>query len=285
MKEILIIRSKKGNEYAETLAKKINDLGAECCGTVCWTDLDEFLVQNKCSPEKTLLHYRTAGPNVNPKAYELEKQGYRLINPARVLERTSDKFKSYEWGYDHKLKLPLTKKVTKGNIKQVIDEFSFQKFVLKPINSQGQGAFCFSSSFDDPEIENKLSQIPAQEIIIQDLIKYIKIYRVIVIGNKILDQAVFYDKPSSSQWKVSVCLNPNMKLDKNPDQKLLSYAKDLAAIFETEISFIDIYETKDGYILSEINTACNLTLHEQKSGYTISEDIAKYLISELNRKI
>jgi glutathione synthase/RimK-type ligase-like ATP-grasp enzyme len=75
-----------------------------------------------------------------------------------------------------------------------------------------------------------------------------------------------------------------MKLDKNPDPKLLSYAKHFADVFESEIAFIDIYETKDGYVLSEINTACDLTLHEKKSGHDIARDIAVYLVSQVDKQ-
>ena len=282
-KEIIIIRTKSGHKYAEAVAKKINNLGVECSKIVCWEDLESFMEQNECSPENTLFHFRTAGPNVNPKAFELEKQGYRVINSAKVLDRTSDKFKSYEWAHQQGIELPITKKGKREEIKEYIHNKGIDQFVLKPINSNGMGAFCFRSSLNDPELDNKLSDVPGKEIIIQEFVKYIKIFRVIVVGNKALDKAVFYDEPTSDDWKVSVCINPAMKLDKNPDPKLLTYAKHLADVFDSEVAFIDIYETKDGYVLSEINTACTLRLHEKKSGYSISNDIAEYLVSELKK--
>lgn len=282
-KQILIVRT-KDDKYAKVIAKKINSLGTECCGIVYYEKLDVFLKQKNCTPETTLLHYRTANPDSIRIARELEKKGYHSINPTRVLDLTSDKWKSYEWAHQYGIDLPLTKKDTKDNIKHLINELTFQKFVIKPINSEGQGIYCFKSSIDDPEVDYKLSQVPGKKIILQEFVEYLRIYRVIIIGNKALDRAVFYDKPNSTRWKVSVCLNPKMKLDRNPDPKLLSYAKHLAAIFGSEIAFIDIYETKNGYVLSEINTACNLTLHEQKSGYSISEDIAKYLIKSAQQQ-
>lgn len=279
MKKILIVRTKAGNKYAEIIAQKINNLGAKCCGIVCWKELDAFLEQNECTPEKTLLYYRTTGRQINKKAHELKDKGYKIINSPEVLDRTSDKFYSYEWASKHGVDLPLTEKGTQDKMKHFISEGAMKEFVFKPVNSIGGGIFCFRSSINDPEIDDKLSQIPGEEIIVQEFVEYIRIYRVIIIGNKILDKAVFYDEPNPDRWKVSVCINPEMKLDENPDPDLLSYARRLADIFESEIGFIDIYETKDGYILSEINTACNLILHEQKSGYDISKDIAEYLVS------
>jgi glutathione synthase/RimK-type ligase-like ATP-grasp enzyme len=283
MNEILIIRTKTGQQYAELIAKKIRSFGAKC-GIVEWTELDDYLGEQTCVPEKTLLHYRTSGPLINKKAHRLETKGYRIINSPKVLDRTSDKFYSYQWASQKGIYLPLTRKGTPDEIKHIIDETSLKHFILKPVNSIGMGRYCFRSFADDPKIDHKLSQIPDGKIIFQEFVNYLRIYRVIIIGGKTLDQAVFYDEPSSDRWKVSVCENLEMKLDKNPDPKLLSYAKHLADVFESEIAFIDIYETKDGYVLSEINTACDLTLHEKKSGHDIARDIAVYLVSQVDKQ-
>jgi glutathione synthase/RimK-type ligase-like ATP-grasp enzyme len=153
--------------------------------------------------------------------------------------------------------------------------------MLKPTNSVGQGAYCFSSYKDDPELDSKLFEIPGEEIVFQEFVEYTKIYRVIVIGGKALEKAVFVDQANENRWKVSVCLNPEMTLEENPEVELLLYAENIAKVFEGEIAFVDVYKTKDAYVLSEINTACNLTLHEKMSGYNISADIAKYLLSKI----
>lgn len=282
-KQIVIVRTEVGSKYAERIAQEIKNLDTEC-GIVCWKDLENFLDKNKCTPLNTLLHFRAAGPNVNLKAFNLENSGYQIINSAPVLDRTSDKYKSFEWAKEKGFALPVTKKGTPDEIKKLINTLEFEKFVLKPINSKHQGALCFRSFRGDKQIDEKLSQVPGKEVILQEFIEYHKIYRVIVVGKKPLDQAVFYDEPSPNRWKVSVCLNPDIQLDKNPDPKLLNYAKNLAEIFESEIAFIDIFETKNGYVLSEINTACNLSQHEDKSGYGISKEIATYLVAQLGKE-
>jgi len=281
-KKIVIIRTKAGHKYAERIAKKIRSLGGEC-GITSWKNLKSYLEIHKCFTTRTLLHYRSAGPNINLTAFDLEKKGYRLINSANILDRTSDKYKSYEWANKHGVALPITKKCTPKEIRRSINTLPFHKFVLKPINSNGQGALCFSSFVGDTEIDKKLSQVPGEKIILQQFVEYLKIYRVIVIGGKTVNQAVFYDEPNPNRWKVSVCLNPEIQHEKNPDPKLLSYATYITNIFKSEIAFVDIFLTKDGYVLSEINTACNLTQHEDKSRYSISNEIAKYLISQLNK--
>lgn len=281
-KQIVIVRTEAGIQYAERIAQEIKKLGTEC-SIVCWKELEKFLDKNECIPLNTLLHFRAAGPSVNLKAFNLENLGYRLVNSARVLDRTSDKYKSFEWAKEKGFALPVTKKVAPDEIKKLINTLEFEKFVLKPINSKHQGALCFRSFRGDKQIDEKLSQVPGEEVILQEFIEYKKIYRVIVVGKKPLDQAVFYDEPSPNRWKVSVCLNPDIKFDKNPDPKLLRYAKDLAGIFESEIAFIDIFQTENRYVLSEINTACNLSQHEDKSRYGISKEIATYLIAQLDK--
>ncbi len=233
------------------------------------------------TPAKALLHFRAAGPSANPKALKLEKAGYRVINPAKVLDRTSDKYKSFEWARQQGVVLPTTKKGTRDAIKRSVDTLPFRKFVVKPINSKHQGALCFSSFKGDPELDEKLLKVPGEEIILQQYVEYIRIYRVIVIGGTPVAQAVFYDEPTPDRWKVSVCLNPEIRHEPNPDPQLLAYAKNLADIFESEIAFIDVFQTKDGYVLSEINTACNLTQHENKSGCNIAKKIAQYLVAQL----
>jgi glutathione synthase/RimK-type ligase-like ATP-grasp enzyme len=279
-KQILIVRTKNGTKYAERIASEIKNLGVEC-NAVYWDELEEFLDTHRLTPESTVLHFRAAGPSANPKAFELERVGYRIINPAKVLDRTSDKYKSFDWARKQGANLPTTKKGTRDAIKRSIDTLPFRKFVVKPINSKNQGALCFPSFKGDLEIDEKLSQVPGEEIILQQYVEYFRIYRVIVIGGVPVAQAVFYDEPTPERWKVSVCLNPEIRHEPNPDPALLTYAKNLADIFESEIAFVDVFQTKDGYVLSEINTACNLSQHESKSGCNIAKKIAQYLVAQL----
>jgi glutathione synthase/RimK-type ligase-like ATP-grasp enzyme len=58
----------------------------------------------------------------------------------------------------------------------------------------------------------------------------------------------------------------------------LKFAENIAKKFNAEISFIDIFTTRKGYFLNEINTSCNLTFHERASKYNISKKIAEYLL-------
>jgi glutathione synthase/RimK-type ligase-like ATP-grasp enzyme len=279
-KKILIVHTRNGAKYAKEIAQKITTLGTNCF-YACWNTIDNALEKHNCTPENTLIHYRCTGSsNITPKAFKLEQKGFSIINCPDVLRRTGDKFHSYEWASSHGVNLPITKKGSPEKIRKIIQDASLQHFVLKPVNSVGMGKHIDQSFPDDPELEKKINKVPGKEIVIQEFIDYKEIYRVIVIGGTALVEAVFSDKPTKKHWKVSVCLNPQMKHVNNPDPKLIEYAKWIAQVFKSEIAFIDIYRTNQDYVLSEINTACNLRLHERLSGTNISQKIAEYLVAK-----
>ena len=126
-----------------------------------------------------------------------------------------------------------------------------------------------------------ISDIPGNDIIIQEKIEYLKLIRIIVIGFKVLDGASTYDAPVSNNWKASVCMNPNIKKYEIINDKLVALAEKVAKAFDCGISFIDFFENKNGdFILNELNTACSLIIHEKATGIKIHEYISDYLIKE-----
>ena len=118
-------------------------------------------------------------------------------------------------------------------------------------------------------------------MVVQEHLKYDRLSRIIVVGFKALSDCIFYDEPKKGDWKCSVCLNPHIKHYKKPPFELLRLAEDIAVKFNSDICFIDIFSTKDGPILNEINTACSLIIHEKMSKINISKRIAKYLLSKI----
>lgn len=280
-KHVVVVHTRSGFRYAHFIVKEVNLLGVRC-GSTAWQEVDGYLDQGRRAVEDTLIHFRATGPRrTTPKARALESRGFRVVNSSEVLERTGDKALSYEWGRKHGFELPLTKEGSKSEIKGFVSELGLEKFVIKPVTSKSQGAYCFQSYPSDPDFPSKLSQVLGREVIVQEFVDYLRIYRVIVIGGRVLDSAVFSDEPRGERWKVSVCLNPEMQLVKRPDNDLLEYALKIAEVFGTEIGFIDVFQTEDGYVLSEINTACSLILHERMSRWNISREIAQYLVSQL----
>lgn len=277
--KIVIIRTIKGQKYANFIAKEINLAGFRC-GITDIKNSKEYLKENKCSPERTIIHSRTAHPDYTYKVFRsLEKQGYRVINSAEAIRLTSDKYNSCVCAIKEDIPCAETLKVKKEKAISLVEGKikEWGRVIVKPRISQGQGEFCFK--FEESninEIEN-IDKIPSKELIVQKFINYSRLSRVLVIGYNALSQAVFWDQPGKN-WKCSVCLNTKIKHDKDPDENLLKFAEDIARKFKAEVSFIDVFSTENGYVLGEINTACSLVIHERISGYNISKKIADYLL-------
>lgn len=285
--KIVIIRTVKGQKYADFIAKEINLAGYRC-GITDIRGLKEYLDKNKCSPQKTIIHTRTAGPNYIYKVLkELENQGYRIINSSEAIRLTSDKYQSCIFAQENSIPCADTFKISKEEASSFIKSKAneWKKIVLKPVTSQGQGQYAFM--FDEnnlSKIDEKICAIPAKELIVQKYLDYSRLSRVIVIGFKTIKETVFYDEPGSN-WKCSVCLNPEIKLFKNPPKELLKFAEDISRKFKAEICFVDIFTTDKKYVLNEINTACSLITHERISRYNISKGIADYLIKKIRKDL
>lgn len=283
--EFVIIRTIKGSRYASYIDKEINITGKRC-GVTEIKNLNEFLKKNKCDPKSTLIHVRTAHPDRVYKVLKnLSKKGYRIINSSEAIRLTSDKLESCF--YAEKNKIPCAKTVTISKkmaipfIRKKIDEWG--DVIVKPRTSQGQGEYCFKFNKRNINHLDRVKKIPSPDFVVQKFLEYERLNRVLVIGYKALDKAVFWDKPGQG-WKCSVCLNPNLKTYGKPPQKLLKFAEDIAKKFKAEISFIDIFSTPKGYVLNEINTACNFVIHERKSRINISRKIAEYLLKMQKKK-
>jgi len=280
--KVVIVRTIKGQKYADFIAKEINLAGYQA-GIIDVKNAGEYLKKNNCSPEKTLIHTRAASPDYTYRVLKsLGKQGYKIINSPEVIKLTSDKYQSCIFARENNIPCAETIKVSKKEASSLIEEKvkKWGKVVVKPVVSQGQGKFAFMFSKDNLEEIEKIKDIPAEEIVLQKYIDYQRLTRIITIGFKAIKEAVFYDEPGND-WKCSVCLNPRIKLHQNPPQELLELAEDISRKIKSEISFIDIFTTKEGYVLNEINTACSLVIHERISQYNISKKIADYLIKKV----
>lgn len=279
--KIVIIRTTKGQKYADFIVKEINLAGYHA-GVVDLKNIGEYLKGNNCSPEKTLIHTRTASPNYTYRILKkLENQGYRIINSSEVIKLTSDKYQSCVFAQKNNIPCAETIKVSKKEVFSLIGEKvkKWGKVVVKPIVSQGQGKFAFMFGKDNLAEIEKIKDIPVEEVVLQEYIDYQRLTRIVIIGFKAVKEAVFYDEPGNN-WKCSVCLNPEIKLHQNSPRELLELAEDISRKIKSEISFIDIFTTKNGYVLNEINTACNLVIHERISRHNISKKIAGYLIKK-----
>lgn len=277
---ILLIRTARGQSYAQKIASAIDELGVK--SLICGVDeIGQTITEHRLTPDNTLMHARTAGELTNQKISVFEEQGFRVINPVKTLNLTNHKYAANEHARKNSIPGAVTFKIGKsdfGTLEELRKKYG--TVVVKPIYSQGEGIFChrLEKGLPEEDIKILLQGMPGDEIQVQQYIDYRRLIRVIVLGYKALKEATTYDEPGQS-WKCSVCLNRNVKAYREDSPKLFELAERTAKAFGAQINYLDFFEDFSGnFILNEINTACNLSFHERATGVPIARHIAEFLV-------
>jgi glutathione synthase/RimK-type ligase-like ATP-grasp enzyme len=289
---VLILTTRNGRKYAQKIGREIKNLGHTYYRYHAWSINLALENHPELNNSNTVIHSRAANPNTSwmDRFFELESQGFKFINKPSVLKLTSDKweclnFLQLRYVGNCPLTFSIPRYTPEDGLRNIIDhEFRNQDFIIKPRYSQGGGQFVFKETrgLATENLRRDMEMIPLGNILFQEVVSYTIIYRVFVINNHALP-FVTYDTPEiENNWKVSVCLNRNQRVNVNPPRDLLNFAENIQLVIGGKVNFIDIFGTTGGYVLSEVNTACNLTIHEQLSGYNIARKIAEYLTEGSN---
>lgn len=161
-------------------------------------------------------------------------------------------------------------------------------FILKPLYSSLTGNFCFKIENEKDLLSHMKDLINCHYNgtdligtydygIIQQFINYKKLIRSLVIDGKTIGCG--YVSPKNN-WKCSVCSNPNIQLYKIIPE-LEQFNKNIFEAFKGELMIVDVFETEDGYVFNECNTACGLSNLEKASGMNYAKIIADYLVKKL----
>lgn len=320
MKNFVLIRTEKGRRYAQKILNSIQWINVhqyprEEFHTTMLT-ISDFIESYedgmfsgrgsaRIRPENTVIHSRCANPRTDwtVKLRKLEERGYSVVNSVDAIELTSNKLacalhlqgivphpKSWEYRKDR----PVSEM---SGFWREISEINPEYLIAKPLTSLSQGAHVKKIRFDVSRpvgyYVREFSSVPGNRIVIQEYFPYTSMHRVIVIGGRALPYT-FEDRISwhPNNWKVSCCLNTtSMRINVNPDPKVLEIAVRTQNAVNGEINFIDIFEndnwrplSQERFSISEINTACSLNIHErlaQQAGRTdwnIHYRIAKHLV-------
>lgn len=294
-KDIILLHTANGSSYSRHIKSSINwikehkrkDITAHCISV---NDINR--IKNSFDSANTIIHSRAAHPNCNwiKELVELESKGFKIINNTKTLRMTSDKLDCAHYLISKGLNHPATYSILKRNLNNdgllpLLKE-RYTEFIAKPRISQGQGTHVklFHNDSNTDYIISEVNTIPGDEIIFQEFVDYNSLFRIIVIGGIALPY-VFYDIPTEDNWKVSVCLNKNIRIAvESINEELFYLAERTQKSVGGNINFIDIFHTPNGnYYINEINTACNLRIHELKlkhagiKDWNIHYKIAKYL--------
>lgn len=291
----VVLHTGAGRQYARVIARSLKWIATKKKKSIRTfvipvSDVSEFFEQHtELLPKETIIHPRAAHPSEvgwMQTLFSLEEKGFRIINSPAALRLTSDKLAGA-------LKLqatiahPHTWKVTGGETMSTIPN---GRYVLKPQTSMEQGARVTKLVKKDDGfhlLENDVAakvvsldailrdKIGERNALLQEWVDYDSLYRVIVLNGTAFPYS-FVDKPEyhPNEWKVSVCLNKtSMQFVSNPDPVLLRLAESAQTIVGAKISFVDIFRTRQGeYTMSEINTACNLSIHERLAKAALGEN-------------
>ncbi len=260
---------------------------------------------------RTIIHPRCANPNTGwtDKLRKLQNDDFKVVNSVDTIELTSNKLACslhLQGKVNHPKSWEYSRNMTLGEkdllLNDINDKLEYPRFVIaKPLTSIEQGANVRKIDIANigyrDLIYMEFDKISGNKIVIQEYIPYTALHRVIVIGGKALPYT-FIDKPEwhkEGDWKVSCCLNKTtMRINDNEfigqhadRAKLFSLAEETQRLIGGVINFIDIFETKDEFTISEINTACNLSIHEKlaklsgRKDWNIHYRIARQLIREI----
>lgn len=269
--------------------KKIhtNNQSVVCNAGGIWEILDSknSLFQHN----NTIIHLRQAHPN-NPEKI-LKRRGFLMVNNPKTNCLTSHKINTMELLKD-KIYIPNYLDVTKVNKFKIIDFFKKnpRPFFIKGIMSGTPMKKRLPLLIDIDDHEKLIKKIFAskiyfnqEEIYIQTLFNFDRLYRVILIDQKAI--ATFVDFPDKNHM-ASVCLNKKINFVKKPDINLLNLASLIQKKIKADISYIDIFwSKKQGYALSEINSACDLLMHEKYANINIAKKIAENLYKKAKQKL
>ncbi len=291
----MIVRTASGRKYARRIGQELRRIRPSNQYLIPSVNYfpTSFQQRSWLNPSNTLLHARAAypdGPQWVSSLVDLEERGYKIINDTKVTRLTSNKLECAFVMYNAGLPHPRTWEASRSDTREQLArlwhimgyDYDVRKVVVKPYTSMDQGANVrIANDFETFRIA--VHAMPSSKVVVQEFIDYEAIYRVVVIGGRALP-VTWVDTPTAQRWRVSVCLNRNMRCITSPNPELLRVAERTQRVIGGGINFIDIFRTRSQrWILSEINTACNLRIHERKARaagsayWNIARQIALYL--------
>lgn len=290
---ILILTTGHGrNKFAKQMCREAYQLGHKGYTYFC-TSIDKaFKNHPEWNPQNLIIHARAANPVANwmTQLSLLEHQGYKVVNRTPVLKLTSDKWESVRnlsndgcipptFLYDCKDKTYVDIFGTFLGVDELQDMIHTPQVILKPRISQGQGKYV--TKIDKRDLTTfDYSTIPGRFVLVQQVIPYTAIIRVFCFDGCAANK-VTVDRPTPDDWKVSVCLNRGQVAANLEDFKQeVAFAEWIQNRIDGNINFIDVFRTADGPVLSEVNTACNLTIHSGLTDYNFARMIVQDLLGQ-----
>jgi ribosomal protein S6--L-glutamate ligase len=210
----------------------------------------------------------------------LELSGIRVFNRAYSHRRAKDKLATLVWLAHRGVPIPSTT-LTERLAVAVAATKRYHDIVSKPLRgSQGQGIF----RLQDPDLAFRLFKIlqtENQTILIQKFIETPdRDIRVFVVGDRVIGAMYRYAKPG--EWKTNVSRGAQPK-ECPITAELEELALKAAMALEMDFAGVDILETKNQLVVSEVNAAPNWSGLQKATGVDAAEEIITYILQELKQ--
>jgi ribosomal protein S6--L-glutamate ligase len=208
----------------------------------------------------------------------LELSGIRVFNRAYSHRRAKDKLATLVWLAHNGVPIPSTT-LTERLAVAVAATKRYQDIVSKPLRgSQGQGIF----RLQNPDLAFrifKILQTENQTILIQKFIKTPgRDIRVFVVGDRVIGAMYRYAKPG--EWKTNISRGAKPK-ECLITAELEELALKATTALEMDFAGVDILETDNQLVVSEVNAAPNWSGLQKATGVDASEEIVSYILQEL----
>jgi len=212
----------------------------------------------------------------------IEMLGIPVINPIRAFLKARDKYFSLLLLDKAGIPVPRTAVVENYSAALKVAE-QWKDVVLKPlIGSMGFGAIR-ATSVDIVYITSRTLNQLDQPIYIQEYIdKPNRDIRVFVVGNDII-AAYYRVQPTAELWKTNIAQGAKAVPIERIDEDLADIALRATKILGLHYAGVDIAESKDGYVVLEVNASPNWRGLARATGINPATHIARYVLTLLKK--
>ncbi|MEM4311790.1 MAG: RimK family alpha-L-glutamate ligase [Nitrososphaerales archaeon] len=211
--------------------------------------------------------------------YKLEREGLKIINPPKAIERALDKFHTLCLLKENHIRVPKTYVTENPQLAlQGFKELN-SDVVIKPIfGSRGLGI----TRIDDEETLRRLLNSLAfahnvlyeQEFVPHDS----KDIRLFVVSDEVIAGMLRV----SDRWKTNISLGAK-PLPFDPEEELKELALKACKVIGCKVAGVDVMMGKDGYLINELNSQPGFRGLQSVSKVNIAKKIAEFAIREAKR--
>lgn len=270
-RNILVISAALAKSYSDVIAKLYNERGN---GTATVIEPQSLYAR---LPDHEAMLVRFALPKENP-IYEalsahIQDHGCVCVNRPSVMTKTADKYTANEIvkGY---MKAPKTELVERS-LRDATRGMAFPVVVKPRYSSGGVGITFLRTRRDLDNFERTDEQnVP---LIVQEAIDFTKLIRLVWVSGYGIRDAL-YDVPTA-QYTIRVKLGKRSRVYSDPAglRELNEICARVAHNIHAHYLIPDIFDTADGFVFNELNTACKLYWLTAHSGIRHALFFADYM--------